>query len=507
MTSVRLKNQMRVPAMKILYGPPGTGKTWRAAREAVKAVDPVGYQAALASREPDAALSKLHSGLISDGRILWVTFHPSYSYEDFVEGYRPTVDDQGQLAYRVVDGPFKSLCLRSRFERDLQIGERLSDASGRPAGIVVDKDSGGWIVRVTPNRSDEVAASIDKYVPRYVVDRILERGFPPQIFSIPGQSLLELTDYGIEPTDDDVPPPRDAETATKRQGSVIRKIIAARTGMFSSSDISNASHIGSVVRRMLELADEAPAESSQVAIVIDEINRADPSRVFGELLTLLESSKRQGMIDETRILLPYSKTLFSVPSGVSVIGTMNTVDKSLTNLDFAMRRRFEFELIAPDTELVSDNHGGIDVRSFLKRVNGRLSLLLGTGKEFGHSYLMTRTLVSVSDKNGWLADADGDARAIAHVIRANLLPTLSEYFHGDWGRIRATIAEAKTVDGRTLSLLDSIDADDKFLARLPDDYGDQRLQTYTAADWWDPRSVVWDANAFREFVNAVAAGN
>ncbi|HCL4122656.1 TPA: restriction endonuclease, partial [Pseudomonas aeruginosa] len=205
--------------MKILYGPPGTGKTWRAAREAVRAVEPELYSDALAESDPDAAIRRLHDSLVADGRVLWVTFHPSYSYEDFVEGYRPIVDDVGQLAYRVVDGPFKSLCLRARFETDLQIGEQLTDGAGRPAGVVVEKDAGGWVVRVTPNRSDEVASTIDRYVPRYVIDRVLAMGYPAQIFSIPGKSLLELADYGIDPNDPDVPEPQGDETETTRVGS------------------------------------------------------------------------------------------------------------------------------------------------------------------------------------------------------------------------------------------------------------------------------------------------
>ncbi|MDH5835320.1 McrB family protein [Luteimonas kalidii] len=502
-----MKTNTTGPTMKILYGPPGTGKTWRASREAVLAVDPSGYAKALKQADPDAAIGRLHTSLVADGRILWITFHPSYSYEDFVEGYRPVVDDSGQLAYRVVDGPFKTLCLRARFETDLQIGEQLKDASGRPAGVVVDKDAGGWIVRVTPNRADEVASSIDKYVPRYVVNRILEKGFPAQIFSIPGKTILKLADYGIDPTDSDVPPPTGSETATKRQGSVIRKIIAARTGMFSSSDISNSSHVGSVVRRLAELKKKGPAAGSPVVIVLDEINRAEPSRVFGELLTLLEADKRQGMPDEKRILLPYSKTLFTVPANVSVIGTMNTVDRSLTALDFAMRRRFEFELVTADSGLVPDNHDGVDVRSLLDRINTRVSMLLGNGREFGHSFLMERTLAAVQEAHGWGAAPDGKLRSLAHVLRSSIMPTLAEYFHDDLSKIRAIAGEARSESGSIISLFDRPPSDPQFLARLPDEYEYSELKSGTFSQWWDPASPDWDSDRFREFASALAAGN
>lgn len=215
---------MSTPTMKILYGPPGTGKTWHAAREAVKAIEPTLYNLALQEVDPIKAIRSLHEQLVNEGRILWVTFHPGYSYEDFIEGYRPVVDDSGQLSYRVVDGPFKALCLRAKFETDLQIGEKLTNSSGGSAGTVVDKDAGGWVIRVTPKRSDKVAASLDKYVPRFVVDRILAMGLPPQIFSIPGNGSCELSEYGLSPEDEDVPPPQPNETFTTRNGSDMRAI-------------------------------------------------------------------------------------------------------------------------------------------------------------------------------------------------------------------------------------------------------------------------------------------
>jgi|GEM_PF-1423811 len=502
-----MKTSTTGPTMKILYGPPGTGKTWRASREAVLAVDPSGYAKALKQPDPDAAIGRLHASLVADGRILWITFHPSYSYEDFVEGYRPIVDDNGQLAYRVVDGPFKTLCLRARFETDLQIGEQLTDSTGRPAGIVVDKDAGGWVIRVTPNRADAVASSIDKYVPRYVVNRFLEGQFPTQFLSIPGTGLLKLSEYGIDPSDSDVPAPKTGETRDKRKGAAIRKIAAARTGIFSTSDISNASHIGSVVRRMADLKKKGPSAGSPVVIVIDEINRAEPSRVFGELLTLLESDKRQGMPDEKRILLPYSKMLFTVPANVSVIGTMNTVDRSLTALDFAMRRRFEFELVTADPGLVPDDHDGVDIRSLLDRINTRISMLLGHGREFGHSFLMERTLAAVQEAHGWGAAPDGKLRALAHVLRSSIMPTLAEYFHDDLTKIRAIAGEARGAGGTVISLFDRPPSDPQFLARLPDEYEYSELKSGAFSQWWNPASPDWDPDRFREFASALAAGN
>lgn len=494
------------PTMKILYGPPGTGKTWQAARDAVRAIEPARYELAQQEADPAEALRKLHESLVAEGRILWVTFHPSYSYEDFVEGYRPIVDEAGQLAYRVVDGPFKSLCLRARFEADLQIGDQLKNGSGGDAGKVVGKDAGGWVVQVKPDREDQVALSTDKYVPRFVVDRILDLGLPPQICSIPGTGRFELENFGIDPGDQDVPAPQEDDTPTTRKASVIRRIIAKRTGVLSTSDLSNAAHIGSVIRRLYELQKDDPGAGGAVALVIDEINRAEPSRVFGELLTLLEVDKREGKPEAKQIWLPYSKKLFSVPANVSIIGTMNTVDRSLTALDFAMRRRFEFAHVPAQPELVPDVYGGLSPRALLWRINNRVSMLLGSGYEFGHAFLMQEKLEAIRSSMSWAEEPDSQLRVLAYVMRANILPTLAEYFHDDWSKIRAIAGESR--DGTdVISLFESPPQDPQFMSRLPDDYESFETKSLIFSHWWDPSSARWDGARFLRFIGALAAGN
>jgi 5-methylcytosine-specific restriction enzyme B len=181
---------------KIFYGPPGTGKTWSAAREAVRAVEPEAFAKALTLPDPGLAIEQLHSGLVKSGRILWVTFHPSYSYEDFIEGYRPIVDEKGRLSYKVIDGPFKQLCARARAEVDLQIGEVLKVVKGRKPASVVDKDGGGWLIQITPNRKDEVAEQLYRYVPRVFLQRFFDAHLPPTVFSIPGKGLVPIEDSG-----------------------------------------------------------------------------------------------------------------------------------------------------------------------------------------------------------------------------------------------------------------------------------------------------------------------
>ncbi|MED5598864.1 McrB family protein [Janthinobacterium sp. P210006] len=496
---------MAGPTMKILCGPPGTGKTFRAAREAVKALEPERFATAQLNGNPEEAVRALHDSLVAEGRILWVTFHPSYSYEDFVEGYRPIVDEEGRLAYRVIDGPFKSLCLRAGSETDLQIGDRLVDGRNLLAGSVIDKDAGGWTVRSTPARADQVAAYYDRYVPRSVIEKVISMGLRPQIFSIPGTGVRELSDFGIDPADPDLPAPVGAETATARDGTIIKRFVSARTRMFSTVDLGNSSHYGAVMRKLLELRAAGPRGGTSVVLVIDEINRAEPSRVFGELLTLLEVDKRQGMPEEKRIWLPYSKELFTVPRDVSVIGTMNTVDRSLTALDFAMRRRFEFEYVGPETSLVSQNYGGVDVKALLSRLNSRIRMLLGAGYEFGHSYLMSSKLDAIAQSRAWDTLPDAQLRSLARVLRTALIPTLAEYFHDDWKKIRAVAGEVRS-NAELISLFSSMASDPAFVERLPEEYELAESQAPVYADWWEPDAGTWDADRFKRFCIALAAG-
>lgn len=499
---------MAKPTMKILYGPPGTGKTWQAMREAVKATAPDLFAQTLTEEAPEEALKLVHDNLVADGRILWVTFHPSYSYEDFVEGFRPVLNDQDQLSYKVVDGPFKMLCQRAKLAGDIPLGTILKDGSNRDAGEVVRKDAEGWVVRVKPNRSDEIAEYIDKFVPRYVVSKILAKKLPAKIFSIPGSSIVRLSEYGIASDDPRLPPPRAElnETESTRVGSLVRRIVAADSEIFSSSDLSNSAHIGSVIRELLRLEEQGSHSPTSVTLVIDEINRAESSRVFGELLTLLEINKREGMPEEKQAWLPYSKSSFTVPPSLSIIGTMNTVDRSLTALDFAMRRRFDFVLVPANPGKVLTTYGGMPAREFLKRINTRVTALLGSGYEFGHAFLMEHRLEEIRSLMSWPNDSDGQAKVFAHVLRTNILPTLAEYLHNDWSKVKAVAGIAQS-DTLTISLFESSQPDQKFIERLEEEYELSENRSLSYSYWWDPSSESWDAAIFQRFVNALANGN
>ena len=169
------------------------------------------------------------------------------------------------------------------------------------------------------------------------------------------------------------------------------------------------------------LCKRAEADSKhQYALVIDEINRGNISKIFGELISLIEIDKRAGKEHSLTVTLPYSNLPFSVPSNLDIIGTMNTADRSLTHIDIALRRRFEFKELRTDYALLKSDVDGIDVRKLLFTINKRIELLLDREHIIGHALLM-----NVSN----LAD-------LKQVFISNIMPLLEEYFFEDWDKIK-----------------------------------------------------------------------
>lgn len=176
-----------------------------------------------------------------------------------------------------------------------------------------------------------------------------------------------------------------------------------------------------------DLCDKARLKPGQAhVLIIDEINRGNIARIFGELITLIEDDKREGSPEETNCLLPYSKVKFSVPSNLYIVGTMNTADRSVEALDTALRRRFSFIETLPRPSLLADSEFAIpdlDLRALLEAINRRLERLLDRDHQIGHAYFMG------------LSEADDPLDALRAVFRDRILPLLKEYFYADPGKV------------------------------------------------------------------------
>lgn len=229
------------------------------------------------------------------------------------------------------------------------------------------------------------------------------------------------------------------------------------------------------------------APDQRFAMVIDEINRGNISKIFGELITLIEPDKREGAENAISVTLPYSGESFSVPPNVDIIGTMNTADRSLALLDTALRRRFDFVPVLPDTR----NEAGaplfglrvtlsgqvIDIPRMLSAINQRVEALYDRDHCIGHAYFTSLAQVP-----------DGDERlvALSQVFSNRIVPLLEEYFFEDWQKIRLVLADNQKPEAARF-VIESQDHEEDLAHLFGSDHG---LDTYATKQ----RYVVQDAS-------------
>jgi 5-methylcytosine-specific restriction protein B len=461
------------PTNLILYGPPGTGKTYRTAYEAVLLCD--GTVAFDESPEGRQALLDRYRELEAEKRIAFVTFHQNYDYESFVEGLRPeTGDGEGNSAgFRLEARPgiFREICALADQARTRPVPAASAvglDLSGRRfwkmgQGAIGSEDEVydaalasqyialGW--GGTIDLSDERFSSIDAIKAEWL-DK--NRGDPrPSHWTQtwPFRAEMKIGDIVIVPYGNTefraiaevtgdyryVPEAggfyahrRDVRwLLTLDEPLPVDTIVDGNFTMRTLYPIATKRvNLPALARLIAGDDDTAPAEAvagepEQFVLIIDEINRANISKVFGELITLIEPDKRLGMPNALSLTLPYSKKRdFGVPANLHIVGTMNTADRSIALLDTALRRRFTFREMAPRIDLLGAKDG-IDLRAVLTAINDRIEYLIDREHRIGHAFFMECQ----------------SREAIDLVMRDKVIPLLQEYFFEDWGRIHAVLGD------------------------------------------------------------------
>ena len=466
------------PVNLILYGPPGTGKTYCTTSEAVRLCG----EAVPDDRE---ALIQTYQQLLAAGRIEFVTFHQSMSYEDFVEGRQPVTgsdedDTSSSAGFRLetVPGIFRRIAKRAETSRgpsprddaitvtDRRVFKMSIGEANNPedAHLFEDAVASGY----TLLGFEDIDWSDDKYADRKaIIEACKTEGERDGHADVNAQSGAVQMPFifrnWVQPGDIVVVSKGnslfraigeftgDYEFHRRPEGGyahrrpvywhwVDRDGVSASeiyTRRFSQKTIyqlfGSELNVPALERYLNSQQTDGPAEPESFVLIIDEINRANISKVFGELITLLEPDKRLGQPNALKVRLPYSGDDFGVPSNLHILGTMNTADRSIALLDTALRRRFTFREMMPDPSLLARaaEACGLDLPQILATINERIEHLYDREHQIGHAYFI-----------GCTSRADVDA-----VMRHRVIPLLAEYFFEDSEKIAAVLGDAASHQG------------------------------------------------------------
>jgi len=374
-----IDDRISFPLNTIFYGPPGTGKTYNTVLRAAEIVMNQNIDSY------DEAL-KIFKDNLHD-QIEFITFHQNYSYEDFIQGLRPDTENNRELTFERKDGVFKIIA-----DRALQ---NLKE-SEQPT--------------VTKKTFDE---AFNELVNPLVEEEV--EGIEVQMKKV-SYFITAFTNKSIDFRKD------SGGTGHTLSISTLRKMYDAE----SLLDIHGLTiYYSPLLDKLLKIGKDSSGKKNIVqrknyVIIIDEINRANISRVFGELITLIEPDKRSHGTIPLEARLP-SGDSFIVPSNLFIIGTMNTADKSIALLDIALRRRFEFESLYPKYEIQGQEIYDVGI---LQKINEQIIKSKGHDFQIGHAYFM------------------GENRNLIERMNKKVIPLLLEYYMNDEKEVKGILQSA-----------------------------------------------------------------
>ena len=433
---IKVKNMNeKIGLNTILFGPPGTGKTYNTKRYVVAICDYNGNLSSVEKLDYDTVITPRYNELVSEGRVQFTTFHQSYGYEEFIEGIKPIVNEN-KVIYDTVPGVFKKIC------ETASIGDLDYDSLG------INPEANIWKVSLYDGKANILKECFDENYIRIGFDKNSEDN-SVEIFKNKmniGDIVLSLKSFyeinGIAIIADDYEELKNKPEyifARKVKWLFKDKIINVRdiNGGFrlpikTCSGLPHISITG-VMKIIKENIETSEGTTKPYVFVIDEINRGNISKIFGELITLIEESKRGGAKEETSATLPYSGERFSVPNNVYILGTMNTADRSISLMDTALRRRFDFIEMMPKPSIVNKIVAGVEIEKMLEKINDRITVLYDREHTIGHAFF------TGLDGNSTIDD-------LALIFKNKVIPLLQEYFYEDYSKIRLVLGDTGKTD-------------------------------------------------------------
>lgn len=432
----------------ILFGPPGTGKTYNSIIYAVAICENKNIEDV--RKDDYSEVFKRYQELCKEDRIAFTTFHQSYGYEEFIEGLKPNIEDgSADVTYEKKSGIFKAFCEKAGNKKllsnNLKIKENptvwkislegAGDNETKKDCFENDRIRMGW-TNLDKHVTED--SKIDSSVVRRILNDFeysMEVG--DLVVVLKDQRSIDAIGVIDGPYEwlqnyDSYPRSRKVNWLAKNINEDIyslnhNKVLVQQIVYRLNVDADEILKLAHKNNPSLDIT--VKEESEPYVFIIDEINRGNISKIFGELITLIEPSKRIGAKESTKVILPYSQIPFGVPNNVYIIGTMNTADRSISLMDTALRRRFSFIEMLPDENLLEGlKIGDIDVKKMLRTINERIECLFDREHTIGHSFFMelkdNPTISKLSD-----------------IFKKSVIPLLQEYFYEDYSKIMLVLGD------------------------------------------------------------------
>ena len=433
----------------ILYGPPGTGKTYNTVMYAVAIIENKKLEEI--KKENYTEVIDRYNKYKEDGLIEFTTFHQSYGYEEFIEGIKPVIhsdeEDETDIQYEVVPGLFKKFCdiagkpILRKEKCDIGINESPT------IWKISLEGSGENSTRTECMKNEHIRIGYDEYgreitnlfkgaAGRHILNYFInDMSIGDIVMSCYDCNTIDAIGVvtGEYEWHDEYPEYKRLRKVNWIVKGIKENIIKINNGIKLSSPTLyklkiNLYDVMDIIKKYSNDVIELEEKKNHV-FIIDEINRGNISKIFGELITLIEPTKRIGQTEGQKVRLPYSQKLFGVPNNVYLIGTMNTADRSIATIDTALRRRFNFKEMLPDEEVLDGIYvEDVSIKDIFIKMNKRITVLFDREHTLGHAYFLP------------LKDAP-TIETLANIFENSIIPLLQEYFYEDYEKIRMVLGD------------------------------------------------------------------